>query len=70
MNGHKLATLLLQYLERLRLRDRPSHIGGAVVDFGTFYMSKRKFLFSPTRGLNDIKFDGHSYTVFRYKRIE
>ena len=34
----------------LRLRFRPSHIGGAVVDFGIFYMSKRMFLSFPTRG--------------------
>ena len=33
-----------------RLRFRPSHIGGAVVDFGIFYMGKKMFLSFPTRG--------------------
>ena len=34
----------------IRLRFRPSHIGGAVVDFGIFYMGKRMFLSFHTRG--------------------
>ena len=37
-------------MEGVRLRDRPSQIGGAAVDFGIFYMRKRMFLTFPTRG--------------------
>ena len=33
-----------------RLRFRPSHIGGAVVEFGIFYMGKKMFFSFPIRG--------------------
>ena len=35
---------------RGRLRDRPSHIGGAVVDFGTFYILRESFSLFPPEG--------------------
>ena len=46
--GRLIAHFLFLYLTRLR--DRPSHIGGAVVEFGTFYMCERGFSLFPPEG--------------------